>query len=212
MTRYCDRCQNRRVPADPTATPSHQEQAATRSSWTEPTSRLPLRWGGYRPRLVVGLAMIVIGTACILGTTTYSLPLLLVGSLVQPAGWAILPSTIGRRVAVALPVLGFTWLMLGGSGFAWCYAVPLAAWLLVRLRPLPTFAALALPIAWSVVVPLLVRDYQWGWVTIATSTVIIVGAAWAARWAAIRLDSWQSVRTLRKEPRRLGVDDRTRSP
>ncbi|WP_374009728.1 hypothetical protein [Leifsonia sp. LS-T14] len=191
------------MPADPTT---------TRSAWTEPTSRLPLRWGAYRPRLLVGLAMIVVGTACILGTTTYSLPLLLVGSLMQPAGWAVLPSTIGRRVAVALPVLGFTWLMLGGSGFAWCYAVPLAAWLLVRLRPLPAFAVLALPVAWSVVVPLLVRDYQWGWVTIATSTVIIVGAAWLARWAAIRVDSWQSVRTLRKEPRRLGADDRTRSP
>lgn len=196
-------CQNRRVPAQPTTPTAH---------WIEPASQLPLRWGGYRARLLTGLAMIVVGTACILGTTTYSLPLLLVGSLMQPAGWAVLPSTIGRRVAVALPVLGFSWLMLGGSGFAWCYAVPLAAWLLVRLRPLPVFAVLALPIAWSVIVPLLVWDYQQGWVTILTSSVIIVVAAWAARWGAIRLDSWQSVRTLRKEPRRLGTDDRTRSP
>ncbi|WP_431218678.1 hypothetical protein [Leifsonia xyli] len=179
------------------------DTAETSSHWVEPTSRLVLRWGAYRPRLLTGLAMLVIGTACILGTTTYSLPLLLVGSLMQPAGWAVLPSTIGRRFAVALPVLGFTWLMLGGSGFAWCYAVTLAAWLLVRLRPLPTFAVLALPIGWSVVLPLFVRDYEQGWITILTSTIVIVIAAWLARWGAIRLDSWQSVRTLRKESNRL---------
>ncbi|MGO4592951.1 hypothetical protein AB4Z18_03920 [Leifsonia sp. 2TAF2] len=174
-------------------------------SWSEPASRLPLRWGAYRPRLLTGLAMLVVGTACVLGTTTYSLPLLLVGSLMQPAGWAVLPSTIGRRVAVPLPVLGFTWLMLGGSGFAWCYAIILAAWLLVRLRPLPSFAVLLLPIAWSILLPLFVHDYQEGWVTILTSTLVIVGAAWLAKWIALRFDSWQSVRTLRKQHNR--VDD-----
>jgi len=171
--------------------------------WTEPASRLPLRWGGYRPRLLTGLAMLVVGTACVLATTAYSLPLLLVGSLMQPAGWAVLPSTIGRRVAVPLPVLGFTWLMLGGSGFAWCYAVTLAAWLLIRLRPLPSFAVLVLPILWSVILPLFVHDYQHGWITILTSTAVIVASAWLARYIAIRVDSWQSVRTLRKEPRRF---------
>jgi len=186
-----------RDPARPdTGTPAH-------GGWREPASLLPLRWGAYRPRLIVGLAMLVVGTACVLGTTTYSLTLLLIGSLMQPAGWAVLPSTIGRRVAVPLPVLGFTWLMLGGSGFAWCYAVVLAAWLLVRLRPLPSFAVLVLPVAWSVLLPLFVHDYEHGWITIATSTGVIVGGAWLAKWIAIRFDSWQSVRTLRKEPRRF---------
>lgn len=171
--------------------------------WTEPASRLPLRWGAYRPRLIAGIVMLFVGTACVLGTTAYSLPLLLVGSLMQPAGWAVLPSTIGRRVAVPLPVLGFTWLMLGGSGFAWCYAVTLAAWLLVRLRPLPSFAVLLLPILWSVALPRFVHDYQQGWITILTSTAVVVASAWLARWIAVRFDSWQSVRTLRKEPRRF---------
>ncbi len=152
---------------------------------------------------MTGLGMIVVGTACVLGTTTYSLPLLLVGSLMQPAGWAVLPSTIGRRMAAPLPVLGFTWLMLGGSGFAWCYAVILAAWLLVRMRPLPSFAVLLLPVLWSIVLPLFVHDYQHGWITVLTCTVVIVAAAWLARWIAERFDSWQSVRTLRKEPRRF---------
>jgi hypothetical protein len=147
---------------------------------------------------VAGLALLVIGTGCILVTTTYSLPFLLVGSLMQPAAWAVIPSTIGRRVAVAVPVLGFTWLMLGGSGFAWCYAVTLAAWLLVRLRPLIAFTALLLPIASSIVLPTFVTTYEQGWITVLVSTLAVVAGAWAARAIAIRWDSWQSVRTLRK--------------
>jgi hypothetical protein len=142
--------------------------------------------------------MLVIGTGCILVTTTYSLPFLLVGSLMQPAAWAVIPSTIGRRVAVAVPVLGFTWLMLGGSGFAWCYAVTLAAWLLVRLRPLVAFTALLLPIASSIVLPTFVTTYEQGWITVVVSTLVVVAGAWTARGIAIRWDSWQSVRTLRK--------------
>jgi hypothetical protein len=43
-----------------------------------------------------------------------------------------------------------------------------------------------------------VPDYSVGWVSILVSTLVIVGAAWLARWAAIMASSWQSVRTLRK--------------
>jgi hypothetical protein len=192
------------LPARAPATATRPAPAsATRRAWREPTRELSLRWGGYRARWIAGLAMIVVGTACILVTTTYSLPFLLAGSLLQPAGWAVMPSTIGRRVAVVVPVLGFTWLMLGGSGFAWCYAIVLAAWLLVRLRPLPAFAVLALPIASSLVLPSFVTTYEQGWITILVSTLVIVASAWLARWAAIARDSWQSVRTLRKQPDRF---------
>jgi hypothetical protein len=177
---------------------SAAESASRPAPWREPASLLPLRWGTYRARLVTGLAMLFVGSGCILVTTAYSLPFLLVGSLMQPAAWAVIPSTIGRRVAVAVPVLGFTWLMLGGSGFAWCYAVTLAAWLLVRLRPLASYAALLLPIASSLVIPRFVTTYEQGWITILVSTLTIVAAAWIARAIAVRWDSWQSVRTLRK--------------
>jgi hypothetical protein len=164
----------------------------------EPASLLDLHWGSYRPRLVAGLAVIVAGTGFVLMTSAYSLPLLLLGSLMQPAGWAILPSTVGRRVAVVVPALGFTWLMLGGSGFAWCFTVPLAAWLLVRLRPLVSFAVLVLPIVSSIVLAGTVPDYSVGWVSVLVSTLVIVAAAWLARWIAIIASSRQSVRTLRK--------------
>lgn len=173
------------------------------SAWIEPSSRLPLRWGSYRSRVVTGLVLILVGSAFILATTTYSLPFLLIGSIMQPAGWAVMPSTIGRRVAVVLPVLGFTWLMLGGSGFAWCYAIPLAAWLLVRLRPLPSYAVLALPIAASLLLVRVVTTYEQGWITVAVGVIVDVAAAWLARLIALRLDSWQAVRTLRKATDRL---------
>jgi hypothetical protein len=187
----------------PTTSETAQEARGHRHVWHEPARDLGLHWGTYRGRWIAGLAMIVVGTACILVTTAYNLPFLLVGSLMQPVGWAVLPSTIGRRVAVVVPVLGFTWLMLGGSGFAWCYTIMLTAWLLVRLRPLPTFAVLVLPIASSLVLPRFVTTYEQGWITILVSTVVIVASAWLARWGAIALDSWQAVRTLRRQPDRL---------
>lgn len=171
-------------------------ETRTPTVWLEPASRLPLRWGAYRPRLVVGLALIVTGTGLILMTTAYSLPFLLAGSLLQPAGWAVLPSTIGRRVAVAVPVLGFSWLMLGGAGFAWCFCVPLAAWLLVRLRPLLSYAVLVLPILSSVVLAAALDDYAVGWISVLVSTLVVVGAAWLARRLAVMVDSRQAVSTL----------------
>ncbi|MFF1572763.1 hypothetical protein ACFVWR_08455 [Leifsonia sp. NPDC058292] len=177
--------------------PAPDKPGGAPARWVEPTSILPLQWGSYRSRLLFGLGMIVVGTGLVLATTTYSLLLLLAGSLLQPAGWAVLPSTIGRRVAVVLPVLGFTWLMLGGSGFAWCFVVPLAAWLLVRLRPLISFTVLLLPIISSIVLARTVPDYSVGWISILVSTLVIVAAAWLARWIAIVASSRQSVRTLR---------------
>ena len=188
---------------EPTTSGTAPEAQRPRRAWHEPTRDLRLHWGGYRARWIAGLAMIVVGTACILVTTTYSLPFLLVGSLLQPAGWAVLPSTIGRRVAVVVPVLGFTWLMLGGASFAWCFAVPLAAWLLVRLRPLLSYVVLVLPIASSIVLARTVTDYSASWVSVLVSTLVVIAGAWLARWVAVLVDSRQSVRTLRKQADRL---------
>lgn len=167
--------------------------------WREPTSLLPLRWGTYRARVVAGVTLLIVGTACVLLTSAYSLPFLLTGSLMQPAGWAVMPSTIGRRVAVPLPALGFTWLMLGGSGFAWCWAILLTAWLLVRMRPLPSYLALAVPIASSLVLGSVLSTNDTAWITALVSSIVVVGSAWLARWIAVAADSWQAVRTLRKQ-------------
>jgi uncharacterized membrane protein SirB2 len=158
------------------------------------------------------LAAIIVGTGCVLATTAYTLPFLLIGSLLQATGWAILPSTIGRRVAVALPALGFTWLLLGGSGFAWCYTVVLAAWLLVRLRPLIAYVVLALPIVASLVLGRLIGTYEQGWITVLTMLLVVMGSAWSARSIAARFDSWQSIRPLRKQQDRFDAPETLSGP
>ncbi len=144
-----------------------------------------LHWGAYRPRLAFGLAAIMLGTASIQLTSAYSLIFLLVGSLMQPAGWAILPAPIGRRVAVVVPSLGFTWLMLGGASFAWCFIVPLACWLLVRLRPAISYVVLVLPIVCGVILTGLILDYSGEWISFLVAGLVTVAAAWLARWIAV---------------------------
>jgi hypothetical protein len=161
------------------------DTVALHGRWREPASLLDLHWGAYRPRLVLGLTAIMLGTACIQLTSAYSLVFLLVGSLLQPAGWAVLPAPIGRRVAVVLPVLGFTWLMLGGASFAWCFVVPLAAWLLVRLRPAISYVVLVLPIACGMILSAVIPDYSGSWISFTVSSLVTIGAAWAARWIAV---------------------------
>ncbi|HEY2555777.1 MAG TPA: hypothetical protein VGI08_01620 [Diaminobutyricibacter sp.] len=169
--------------------------------WHEPASTLTLHWGAYRPRLVFGLTAIMLGTACIQLTSAYSLVFLLVGSLVQPAGWAILPAPIGRRVAVVLPSLGFTWLMLGGASFAWCFVVPLAAWLLVRLRPAISYVVLVLPIACGIVLSSVIPDYSGAWISFTVSSLVTVAAAWSGRAIAV----WWSARPPRSVRSRQSV-------
>ena len=177
--------------------------------WREPASLLTLHWGAYRPRLAIGLAAIILGTACIQLTSAYSLIFLLAGSVIQPAGWAILPAPIGRRVAVVLPVLGFTWLMLGGASFSWCFVVPLAAWLLVRLRPAISYVVLVLPIACGIALSGVIPDYSGAWISLTIASLVTIGAAWAARGVAV----WWSTRTPRRgrsrqsvSPNRGGLD------
>lgn len=172
--------------------------------WREPASLLPLHWGAYRPRLVSGLAAIMIGTACIQLTSAYSLLFLLAGSLIQPAGWAVLPAPIGRRVAVVLPALGFTWLMLGGASFAWCFVVPLAAWLLVRLRPAICYVVLVLPIACGIVLSGVIADYSGSWISFTIGSLVTVAAAWAARGIAV----WWSTHAPRSVRSRQSVSPR----
>ncbi len=168
-------CQNRFV-SD--TVPQHDH-------WREPTSLLRLHWGAYRPRLIAGLAAIMLGTAFIQLTSAYSLIFLLAGSLIQPAGWAILPAPIGRRVTVVVPALGFTWLMLGGASFAWCFVVPLAGWLLVRLRPAISYVVLVLPIAAGIILSGVIPDYSGTWISFLASSLVTIAAAWTARWIAV---------------------------
>jgi hypothetical protein len=57
---------------------------------------------------------------------------------------------------------------------------------------------LALPIAAALLLVRIVTTYEQGWITVTVCVLVDVAAAWLARLIALRLDSWQAVRTLRK--------------
>lgn len=153
----------------------------SRREWAEPTSRMRLRWGRYRLRWILGLALIIIGIGCVQLTSTYSLPFLLVGMLVQLAGWIAQPTSVARRVAVVFPALGISALLLAGPSFSGFFAVPLGCWLLVRYRPPLSWVVIALPIASGLVITNSLFYYNQSWISYTVSTIVVVVSAWLAR-------------------------------
>ena len=108
----------------------------------EPTSLLPLRWGGYRERYLGGLCLIVGGGVAIAGSDTYVLWLLWPARIAHVAGWCILPVRGLAAVVVVLPSTLSMWLLLPGPRYLVVLVIPYLGWLLVRHRP-----ALAYPTA-----------------------------------------------------------------
>lgn len=162
--------------------------------WREPAALLPLRWGRYRARVGAGLAMIAIGVASVLATTAYSLQFLALGCLLQAVGWTVLPSAGWRRITVLVPAIASSCLLLGGGGFIGSFGVILAAWLLVRHRPLLAYAVVVPPVLLGVGlsgVPFddVAIDYQYAWIVLVVASAVTVGCAWAARAIAVRLQA-----------------------
>ena len=108
------------------------------------------------------------------------------------------------RPSCASRSLGFTWLMLGGASFAWCFVVPLAAWLLVRLRPAICYVVLVLPIACGIVLSGVIADYSGSWISFTIGSLVTVAAAWAARGIAV----WWSTHAPRSVRSRQSVSPR----
>ncbi len=161
-------------------------QAPADPAWVEPASRIRLRWGRYRARWIVGLALIMIGTGLILLTSAYSLSFFLIGMPIHAAGWIIQPTSVARRVAVVLPALGVSALLLAGPSFAGFFAVPLGCWLLVRFRPGMSWLVLALPIVSGILLTNVFVYYSQAWISAVVSTVVVVASAWIARAIAQR--------------------------
>lgn len=138
----------------------------------------------------MSLILIIAGIGFIQLTSAYSLPFLLVGMLVEAAGWSVVPTTVARRVAVIVPALGISALLLSGPAFAGFFAVPLGCWLLVRFRPALSWTVLILPIASAILLSPFLVYYNQSWVSLLISTVVSVAAAWIARalarWTGIR--------------------------
>ncbi|MDQ1582770.1 MAG: hypothetical protein QOF36_824 [Microbacteriaceae bacterium] len=135
---------------------------------------------------MTGLACIALGMGAVQLTSAYSLPFLLVGALAQAVGWAIMPTSVARRVAVTLPAIAASVLLLAHSASSLTFfAVPLAAWLLVRQRPWASYLAVVLPFAASLMLADVATGYSTAWLSIGASTLVAVAAAWGGRWLAV---------------------------
>lgn len=111
--------------------------------WREPTSFLALRWGSHRTRWLGGLLLIVAGGLAIAGgsaSSAFANFLLAAGSVTHVAGWAILPSTGWRRVCAMAPSTLAMWFLLVGPGGLAILLLPYLCWMLVRHRPIVSYA------------------------------------------------------------------------
>lgn len=164
----------------------------------EPTSRLPLRWGLYRDRYLAGLTLIVGGAIQLQGSNTYTLTFLLIGTVAHITGWSIMPARGWRRLIVVIPTTAQIWLLLTGPLSVWMFTIQLACWLVVRHRPLRSYAALALPLANGLIMPGFLTEYSQMPTAIGISTIVLVAAAWLGRViAASAPPSSQSPPTIR---------------
>jgi hypothetical protein len=152
--------------------------------WREPTSRLRLRWGGYRPRLIGGLLLIVAGGTAVAGggaTSPFATALLFLGSIAHIAGWAVLPAAGWRRVWALLPSTFAMWFLLTGPGWLAILVVPYAGWLLARHRPLASYPTLTFVLAGAVIVARLFPAYSAMLPALGIMAGVMVLSAVAAR-------------------------------
>ena len=150
----------------------------------EPTRLLPLRWGGYVDRYVLGLALVLGGGIGLQGANPRILPLLLAGTVMHAIGWAILPANGWRRVLGSLVGTAQIWLLLIGPTAVWTLVLPYIAWLLVRHRPLRSFVTVLFPLATGILVPQLAHEYQFQPIALPIASAVVVGSAWIAAMIA----------------------------
>lgn len=154
-------------------------ESITRRS--EPTRRIPLRWGTYESRYLGGLLYLAAGTVILISTNTYTIGFLLLGTIAHCFGWAILPATGARRLWAFWPSLVAVWLMLTGPQILFVMTATLLGWLLVRERPLRTYLVLIFPIASGVIMAYSFHSNHYEPLAFGIETVVVVGSAWLAR-------------------------------
>lgn len=164
--------------SDADARPSHP-------GWVEPAARLPLRWGRYRDRIVIGLVLIVGGLVHLQSASTLNLLPLIVGSTAHLLGWLILPATAWRRLVPLLPSGLVVWLLLTGPQAMWTLSVCFVCWLIARHRPWRSYLALGPVLLNGVLAVAVFRDYDQTLIALGISAVVLTGSAWWA-WALAR--------------------------
>ncbi len=157
----------------------------TAPTWVEPAARLPLRWGTYRGRTLAGLVLIAGGLVHLQAARTEDLIPLIIGSSAHVIGWLIMPAAAWRRLVPLLPSTLVVWLLLTGPQSVWTLSVPFVCWLIVRHRPARSYLALGPVLLNGVAAVGLFSEYDGMLLSLAMSTVVLVGSAWWA-WALSR--------------------------
>lgn len=165
---------------------------ASPGTWREPTSLLPLRWGAYRTRLAGGLLLVVAGNIAFAGgggSSSFANALLVLGPIAHITGWLILPAAGWRRI-VAMVIANFAMIfLLTGPGWLAILTLPYLGWLLVRHRPVASYAtALFVPAA-AVMAREFFPNYTGMLPALGLVGAVIVGSAWAAR--AVHKAQWR---------------------
>ncbi len=149
--------------------------------WREPTSLIPLRWGGHRSRAWGGLALIVSGGVAIAGANVYTPWLFALGAISHLVGWCVMPSAGWRRVVVLAPSLLGVALVLGGPQFLFALALPYACWLVVRHRPARSWPTVSFVLAGALLLGRIFTLYSDMLAALGIETAVIVASAWCAR-------------------------------
>ena len=153
-------------------------------AFSEPTRALPLRWGHYHDRYLIGVVLIVGGGIQLQGSNTWTLPLLLIGTVAHATGWAIMPARGWRRLLAVVAATAQIWILLTGPQSVWTLAIPYLCWLLVRHRPARSYVTVLFPLANGVILPQFFREYSGMLPALAISLAAFIASAWVARMLA----------------------------
>ena len=152
--------------------------------WREPASFLTLRWGTYRGRYVLALALILAGGLVVQAASVYATYFIGIGLGAHILGWLLLPSIGVRRVTVAVPsALCAAGPLIGSLGSV-LLVLCLLGWLWTRQRPGMAYLVLIFPVISAVILSALFPQYGHGIVVVAVSAAVVVGSAWLARTVA----------------------------
>jgi len=170
--------------------------------WREPSAALRLRWGGYRPRLLGGLLLIVAGGTAIAGggaTTPFAATLLYLGSVAHIVGWSVLPAAGWRRVWALVPSTLSMWLLLVGPSWLWVLVLPYLGWLLVRHRPVASYPTVTFVLAGAIFAArLMPPSYSSMLLGLGIMAALLVLSALAARAVHVAQDRARRLRRGRK--------------
>jgi hypothetical protein len=159
----------------------------------EVTESIPLRFGTYRGRYLVGLALIASGAVAIQGGNSYALFLIVQGSVAFLAGWAVLPATGARRMWVVAPAYVVAFLQLAGPQYAPATVGLLLAWFVVRERSRRSYLAAVPALVVTIALASSFREVADMSITSPITAIALVGSAWLAR----RIDVPRPARPVR---------------